>query len=138
MVSKVLKISAWLRDRPATIAGVIGIFIVLFYAYGCDSKTKSVLYPERKVTRAELQIEIDTMMQLAKFRMQDLDKQDEFKQWLFQQTIIVAQGGAVNPVGILTSLVGLLGIGATADNVRLRKQRKKILKKVEKTENDAD
>jgi hypothetical protein len=48
----------------------------------------------------------------------DLEKQDLFKQYLIDSALVVAQGGTLNPSGLIFGALGILGLGATADNVR--------------------
>jgi len=124
MLQVYLKIYAYLRDKPGFFVSSIAIGIMLFYAYGCTPKTDSLINPQRQVSRAELQIEIDTLFALSKARFEDIAKKEQFRQWVFEQGLLTVQTGNVNPVGLATSLFGLFGIGATADNIRLRKQRK--------------
>ena len=74
--------------------------------------------PEKKVTRPELQIEVDALLAEAKLKFEDLNRQDAFKRQLFEYAMVMAEGSSVNPVGVAVSLFGLLGIGAVADNRR--------------------
>jgi len=99
-----------------TICLVAGILIWLG---GCESHTLSLTLPGVKVTRPELKIEYDSEMArfeqgLAKLqattllREQDLDRQDAFKQKLFEIGKAWSETGEVNPIGVATSLLALL------------------------------
>jgi len=46
----------------------------------------------------------------------DLDRQDAFKAKLAEIGIAVAQGGTIDPIGAGVTLLGILGLGAVADN----------------------
>ncbi len=127
MLNKILAAFAAIKDRPTIIAALILCAGVTFYAYGCESKTTSLIDSRRTINREQLTMEIDQLIRLTENKVADLDKQDALKQFIFEQTIIVAQGGTVNPVGVLTSLMALMGIGFGADDIRVRKQRKKDL-----------
>ena len=48
----------------------------------------------------------------------ELDKQDLFKQQLVDLGLVLGTGGSVNPAGLITSAVGLLGLGSVIDNRR--------------------
>jgi len=109
---------------PFLIASVACILLLVF-AYGCQPQTKSLIDPNEKVTRAELDYEIETLLARSKIRLADLDRQEELRSLLFEQTFIIAESGTVNPVGIITALMAIMGIGATADDIRLRKKQKK-------------
>jgi len=105
-------------------AEIISLFFVagvIFYAYGCESKVPSVLYPNLQVTRAELAAEIDSYLALAEIRFTSLDQQDRFKQLLFEQAVLIASGGTINVLGLLTTVGTLFGIGAVVDNRRKAK-----------------
>lgn len=78
--------------------------------------------PEKKVTRDELKIELDTYLATAEVRFAELDRQDEFKKTVAQQIMLFAQSGGVNPIGALLTLAGLFGIGAVVDDVRTRRK----------------
>lgn len=106
------------------ITGNLCVFLA-FYAYGCEPKTKSLTDPAVKITRLELNEELDTLLIKAKIGEADLDRQEEIRNMIFNQTLLIAQGNQVNPIGIVTTLMAIFGIGATADDIRLRKQRKK-------------
>ena len=98
------------------VAACLGIAIN-FWAFGCESEVKS-LRNNTKVTRAELQIEIDSFTKEVELRIVSLDKQDAMKAEIFRLGLIVAEGGisAVNPIGAVLNIAGLLGIGLAFDN----------------------
>ncbi len=98
---------------------------VLLFAYGCEPKTKSLYESGGKITRAELQTELGLLLARAEAGTKDLDRQDKIRNLIFENAIFIAQGGQVNPVGVVTSIMALLGIGATVDDLRLRNERKK-------------
>ena len=83
---------------------------------GCESSVISPTNPPKKVTRPELNVERDHVLAEFKLAYEDLAKQDLFKQKLFEIGLVAAQGGTVNPVGAGVTLLGILGIGAVADN----------------------
>ena len=128
----------------AVIVIVMGVWLV-----GCTSTTPSILNPDEKVTRPELNAEISMFKVKVEAAVKDLDQQDLFKQELFNIGLAVAQGGTVNPVGAGVTLLGILGIGAVGDNAIKNKEIKRktdennVLKKlvnaiVVKTENDVE
>lgn len=124
---KINKIKDWFSDRWIIIWGLITILFVLYFMFGCQSETKSLLDPKQKVTRLELQSEIDFLLQQTQARIEDLDKQDAIRNMILNQAIVIAQTGTVNPIGVMTSILAILGIFSTADDIRLRKKLKKTL-----------
>jgi len=95
----------------AMIVIVLGVWLI-----GCESQVTSPFNPDRDVTRAQLQNEVDKYMADIELAFADLNRQDLFKQKLFEVGVIVVQGGTVNPIGVGITLLGILGIGAVADN----------------------
>lgn len=102
--------------------------LFVFWAYGCEPKTTSMLDPGRKVDRSELTAELEILLTRHKSKIDDLDRQVAIRNVIFEQSLIIAQGGSVNPLGILTAALAILGIGTTVDDVRLRRERKKQVK----------
>lgn len=112
------------HERYKLIGGALCIALII-WAYGCESKVRSLVHTGRKVNRAELKLELDSLIASAGVRIQDLDRQDQFKQALFDQAVLLAQGGTLNPVGLGLTVAGILGIGAATDDIRTRKRIKK-------------
>lgn len=110
------KIKKELRHNQFLVAAVCLAGVLLFWVYGCESQTTSVLSPQEKVTRLELQTEVDTFNLKVKAAVADLDKQDTFKQELVTIGVAIAEAGGLNPagVGVGVMLLGLAGL--TADN----------------------
>lgn len=116
---------AKLKEKiPAFITLNICIFLV-WYAYGCEPKTTSLIDPQRKVDRAQLKTEIELLIMQSENRIADLDRQVAIRKAIFEQGLLIAQTGSINPLGVATSLLAVLGIGMTADDIRLRKKIKK-------------
>lgn len=115
------------RHNQGLAIAIVIVIAVGFWTYGCDSKVSSILAPNTKVTRVELNIEVqteakrienelDNLMALAEVRNQELDRQDAFKTKLVEFGMVIAEGGTLNPAGVAVGLLGVLGIGAVVDN----------------------
>ncbi len=110
------KLAKLFRHNQCLSVAVIVVITALYWLYGCESKVMSIADPPAKVTRAELKIEIDAFLATAEIRYAELDKQDEFKQKLVEFGMVMAEGGTLNPAGVAVGLLGVLGLGAIADN----------------------
>lgn len=121
------------KENASTLIAIAIIAFLLWLIFGCESQVKSLIDPAKKVTRPELTIELESELQRLEYlarkldaqaqaKFQSLDSQDKIKQLLTQQIYIYTSTGGVNPLGIATSLMSILGIGAVTDNVRLRKK----------------
>ena len=90
----------------------------LVWAYGCESATKSPSDPKLRVTRAELDAEVENLSAKIALAYTDIAKQDEVKQTILNIGIAYASGDGVSPIGIVSTLAGLAGLGAVIDNRR--------------------
>ncbi len=113
-----------LKDKtPFFISGLFALILII-YAYGCEPKTQSLLTKGERVNREELNLELDVVVARHQMGIHDLKQQEAIRNYVFQQTLNIASGNPVSTVGVVTGLLAILGVGATADDVRLRRQRK--------------
>lgn len=120
-------IGAPLRHNVPLVAGILLCAVILYWGVGCESEVVSLTQPNRKVNRVELRLELDAeiakleqavtdLYANAELKVANLNKQDQVKETLFKAGMIVAEGGTVNPVGIATTLAGILGISAVVNS----------------------
>jgi len=117
------KISDLSENWPKTVA-IFVLVGILFWGYSCQPETRSLIHPDRKVTRPELQIELDTIAATAEIRMADLDKQEAIRDLIFQNALLVVETGTMNPAGLVTLLAGLYGITRGAKDIKDRIKKK--------------
>lgn len=115
-----MNIKELLNHERYQVIAVFAICVLLLWLYSCDSKVRSISNPDTFVTRSELETEVDYYLARVESRIQDLDRKDKIKQLLINNAILFAEGGTVNPYGVMAAIIGMLGIGATVDNVRKR------------------
>lgn len=121
----VLKFKTFIQNNKHWILSGIVIACLLIYAFGCEPQTRSLVHPERKVDRLQLTFEIETLLMRSEAGFADLDRQIEIRNLIFQQGLIAVQGGTLNPVGIITTIMAVFGIGLAGDDLRLRRKIKK-------------
>ena len=108
-------------------AALVIIIGILIWGFGCQSQVTSLTEPSIKVTRAELDIEIDgevlrlereleILMRQAALKVLDLDRQDAIKQKLFDFAALTVANNAINPAGAVALAFSIFGIGAVIDN----------------------
>jgi hypothetical protein len=123
------KITRWIRHNQSMTIGLVLALIMAIWFFGCESRTRSLVEPGVKVTEDELNIEytselarleseMQTLRSQTEVRLQDLQRQDAFKQALFANAVLIAEGGNPNPLGILSMLGTIFGISAIIDNRR--------------------
>jgi len=118
-----MKLSDLTVNWPKTIA-LIALTSILLWGYGCPARVPSLITDGKKVTRPELQIELDTIIATAEFRLVQLDQQDQFRDIIFKNAMLMIEGGAINPVGIITLLAGLYGVTRGAKDIKDRVKKK--------------
>ena len=124
MYEKVKKLMNHERYQVVTIIIVLTFMI---YLQGCPSKCDSMITDNHRVTRSELTAEVDLILARAGEKIKTLDQQDAFKKLIAQNALLFTTAGTINPVGLMTAAFSILGIGATVDNIRRRKDEKKAL-----------
>lgn len=112
-----------IQNWPKTIA-LVFLTLILFWGYGCPPKVKSLIQPGVKITRPELQVELDSIITTAEYRMADLDRQEAFRDVIFKNAVLMIETGTINPLGIITLLIGLYGIARGAKDIKDRVKKK--------------
>ena len=110
------KLAELFRHYQGTSIAIVIVIASLYWIYGCESKVMSIINMPAKVTRSELKIEIDAFLATAEIRYAELDKQDEFKKKVVEFAVIMAEGGTLNPAGVVVGLAAVLGVGGIVDN----------------------
>lgn len=109
------KIKVTLRHNQFLAMAAVLVICLGVYLVGCESSVVSPI-SGKKVTRPVLVAEVETKTAEIQAAYDDLNKQDIFKQKLFAIGLAAAQGGTIDPIGAGVTLLGILGIGAVADN----------------------
>ena len=120
------KLIAKLNGERCLVIGILIAGLICIWFIGCESKVSSMFDPQDKVTRRILDSEVDLFLARANEKYQILDQKDAFKQLLSDQAALVAQGGTINPWGLLTTITSLIGAGAIVDNVRKGRKLKSL------------
>lgn len=97
----------WYVIAFAIISGLV------VFSYGCVSTTTSLINPDRKINRLELQNELDYLFGLAEARAEDLNRQDAIKQAFLDAANVMSQAGSINPSGLinLAACIGAISFG---------------------------
>lgn len=121
------RIMKWIDHNQGLTLAVTICVGLLIWVYGCESQVGSIKDPAVKVTRPELEAEVQSisanlesqvnlLAAQAKAKFEKLDKFDELKQKLFGLAVESATTGTIDPTKIIAMVGWLLGIGATVDN----------------------
>lgn len=107
-----------IRHNAFLFNAIIVTTMSLLWIYGCESQTKSLKYPGVRVNRAELMLELENIISESHIRISELDKQDQFKEAMFNIAIVAAESGTINPISVALTLGNILGVCAVIDNRR--------------------
>lgn len=110
----------FINDNHHYIIAAIILLVACFWTYGCHSQVNSILNPNQRITRAELEIEVDYFLAHAELKFMDLDKQDQIKQALLDLGSTFATTGTLNPTGLLNTAIS---VAAIAFGLNQRKRR---------------
>lgn len=100
------------------------IVALLFYAYGCDVKTRSLFDPTISVTKDQYDLEVQRMTNMFMAGYQDIEKKTAFRDLILQQSLTYTTTGTIDPIGVISSIMILLGVGAGVDDLKVRKKLK--------------
>lgn len=120
------KIKKFLNHERYQAISVLIILCIAVWIFGCQSTVKSLLSPQVKVNRAQLQAELDSFITQAQIQFDDLDRQDEIRQTIIEHGLLIARTGVFNPIALIPVVAGILGTGVVVDRVREKKKKKKL------------
>lgn len=111
-------IKKWLSHNQALVASIVVCIILVVVAFGCKVTTENPFNPQQKVTRDQLTVEAENYAAKLKLAYADLDQKDAIVKAILEAGLAYAQGGGVNPLGVASTMMGILGLGAVVDNRR--------------------
>lgn len=104
----------WLSKNKYKILTWCVTGFVLFYMSACEPKVRSLNNTKRFVGRAELQAELNHIIDTADIRFASLDRQDKLRAIVLNNALIVMQGQPFNPVGLITAMLSVYGVTQAA------------------------
>lgn len=112
----------WIKISSMAVAA----FFVLL-VWGCEPKAPGLTDPTQSLTRRELQIEFEMLLQTYEYRLATLEQKERFRMMLLQNASAIAQAGTINPFGIITAFLAFYGVGSAATTAK-NVIKKKIIK----------
>jgi len=117
----------WIRHNQGIFVALVICSGLLIWTLGCQSKVTSLKDPTKKVTAAELALEVETeslrmqaeleqLIKRAELKHVELSRQDDIKQKLLDFALLTSEAGAFNLSGLIGLVAGVLGVGAVVDN----------------------
>lgn len=100
----------WTNENHWYIIAAIVICSFLVWLFGCQSTVKSMVFPDRLITRSELHAESEYLIATLEARVEDLDQQDEIKRLILEQAAIFGATGTFNPLGLFNTIISVAAI----------------------------
>ena len=110
------KVLEFIRHYQGTVAALVLCVVLVVVGLGCQVTTENPFRPEERVTAAELEAEVQLYVTKVQNAYTDIEKQEAIRNAILEAGLAYAQGGGVSPIGLATTLMGIVGIGATLDN----------------------
>ncbi|NOQ21600.1 MAG: hypothetical protein GQ565_02970 [Candidatus Aegiribacteria sp.] len=104
------------RHYQGTIVALIVCVALCAWGLGCQVTTESPFDPGTKITQAELEIEVGAYASKVTLAYQDIEKQQAIRKAILEAGLAYAQGGGVSPLGLASTLAGIMGLGLVVDN----------------------
>lgn len=108
-----LAVNNWPRLLALNIAAGL-----LFWAIGCEATVPSLTRPGSKLTRAELNLELENLLATYELRSAELEQQERLRQLILNNALLIAQAGTVNPLGIITAIAAFYGAGSAVKDTK--------------------
>lgn len=100
----------WLRKNHCRLIMYSAIVGFMIFIYSCEPKVTSLEDSKRLVTRGELQLELNHIIDRAEYKILSLDRQETLQRIVFQNALVLVQGQPLNPVGLITGIAALYGV----------------------------
>jgi uncharacterized membrane protein len=110
------KLTEIFRHYQATVVAIVICVILVIYGYGCQIKTQNPFNPTEKVTMAELEAQVNLYVTKVSAAYDNIEKQEAIRKAILEAGMAYAGGGAVDPLGLASTLMGIVGIGSVIDN----------------------
>ena len=107
-----------IKHNQTLFVSILVCICLVVWGYGCQPETKSPRDHTKKVTRPELDIEIELYAKEVSMAYADLDRQEQIRNAILNAGLAYAKGEGPNILGLISTLSGILGIGAVVDNRR--------------------
>ena len=113
------------HERYQTIAIVCCLIFSVWYM-GCEPKCRSILDPKNEISLSEYNQELAIIQERALTAQLSLEQQQQLTDFIFDAAVTAANTGTFNYLPFVTGIGAIFGIGASVDNVRKRKEIKKL------------
>ena len=107
----------WIKKHSTSLTTVLVTIAITIFLTSCEPRVRSLDGTDKLVNRAELQLELDRYISIAALRMLDLEQQEQFRQLILQNALVLAAGQPFNPIGILTGIAGIYGVAQGTTNI---------------------
>jgi predicted small lipoprotein YifL len=116
-----------IRHYQNTVISILLALLLLVFLIGCQSKAPSMLDPDEQVTKsvleeefkflsAQINADIDMLRIEYQKRLEEIARKEQLKAAFSEAAAVMSRSGEMNPIGIVTLILAVLGVGSIADN----------------------
>jgi len=107
-----------IKDHWPQSAVLVLAAVTLLWLTGCPPRARSPLDPTQKLTRAELAAQLDHLIAQYEFADADITQQEKVRTLIVNNALLMAQTGTINPLGLITGLAALYGVGSATNTAK--------------------
>lgn len=104
----------FIKNHWQQTAGVTIALALSLWAVSCHPTVPSLTDPQRQVTRGELQIELESLQATFELRSEQLTQREQLRKLILDNALLLADTQTFNPLGLITGLAALYGVGSAA------------------------
>lgn len=104
----------FVKNNWPRISAVLVAILLMLWAAGCPATVSSPINDNARLTRAELQIELEWLIAKYESKLTTLDQEERLRKLILNNALIIARAGTVDPLSIITTLLGFYGAGSIA------------------------
>lgn len=106
------------KHNHAVLVAIMICVALVGWGYGCEPSTRNPRNHNEQVTRSQLNTEVKIYAEEIACAYTDLQKQEEVRAAILNAGLAYSQGQGVSIIGLISTLSGILGVGAVVDNRR--------------------
>lgn len=104
----------YLKSHAARLAATALFALLAVTLNSCQPRIPSPVDPSQRLTAQELQVELNHLLALYELRQQQLAERQRIRNAILANALTIANTGTINPLGVITALAGIYGIGSIA------------------------
>jgi len=107
-----------IKHNQTLIVAIVVCGVILWLGLSCQPTVKNPFDVVQQVTRAELDNEVENYVNKVTLAYADLQRQEQIRATLINAGLAYTKGEGISIFGLISTLSGIIGVGAVVDNRR--------------------